>query len=194
MVHRASRFLTLFAVTGAAACASAGGMSSTAIDGPAVTGPAASAEGALPARGEHSCDGCNSAIPMPTEVTRAIETRIADLKQRGGVCSRYGSVLEHSYRSGKIALRPYMWRVGSHLASGAAKPNGEMMLAREIDPLNVGVRTVDDVLWSMEHEAVHLALGIASGMETSEEQTNEYVRACKSDAPPGHATTGVQHE
>jgi hypothetical protein len=116
---------------------------------------------------------------MPTDVTRAVETRIADLKARGGTCSRYGTVLETSYRSGRITIRPFMWRVGSHLASGEAKPNGDMTLAREIDSLNVGVRTVDDVLWSMEHEAVHIAFDLASGVETSEIQTDRYVRSCK---------------
>ena len=108
-----------------------------------------------------------------------VETRIADLKARGGDCSRYGEVLETSYRSGQITLRPYMWRVGSHLASGEAKPNGDMMLAREIDSLNVGVRTVNDVLWSMEHEAAHIAFDLASGNEASEERANQTVRACK---------------
>ena len=89
-----------------------------------------------------SARGDSSAIPIPTEITRAVETRIADLKARGGDCSRYANVLESSYRSGQIILRPYMWRVGTHLASGEAMPNGDMMLAREIDSLNVGVRTV----------------------------------------------------
>ena len=116
---------------------------------------------------------------MPTEITRAVETRIADLKARGGDCSRYGTVLERSYRDGRIIIRPFMWRVGSHLASGEGKPNGEMMLAREIDSLNVGVRTVDDVLWTMEHEAAHIAFALASGNEAAEEKANQTVRACK---------------
>lgn len=117
---------------------------------------------------------------MPTEVTRAVETRIRELKTRGGDCSRYGAVLESSYRSGQITMRPYMWRVGSHLASGEAKPNGDMTLAREIDSLNVGVRTVNDVLWTMEHEAAHIAFELASGNEASEEKANQTVRACRS--------------
>ena len=116
---------------------------------------------------------------MPTDITRAVETRIADLKTRGGDCARYGAALETSYRGGQITIRPYMWRVGSHLASGETKPNGEMMLAREIDSLNVGVRTVDDVLWTMEHEAAHIAFDLASGNEASEEKVNQTVRACK---------------
>jgi hypothetical protein len=116
---------------------------------------------------------------MPAEITRAVEGRIVDLKARGGDCSRYGAVLETSYRSGQITLRPFMWRVGTHLASGEAKPNGEMMLAREVDSLNVGVRTVDDVLWTMEHEAAHIAFDLASGNEASEEKANQTVRSCK---------------
>jgi len=72
-----------------------------------------------------------------------------------------------------------MWRVGAHLASGEAKPNGDMTLALQIDSLNVGVRTVDDVLWTMEHEAAHIAFDFASGNEATEEKTNQTVRACK---------------
>jgi hypothetical protein len=132
-----------------------------------------------PSRPELLCGECD-VIPMPTDVTHAVESRIADLRARGGDCARYGAVLQTSYRSGQIAIRPYMWRVGSHLTSGEAKPNGDMMLAREIDSLNVGVRTVDDVLWTMEHEAAHIAFGLASGNEASEEKANQTVRACKS--------------
>jgi hypothetical protein len=131
------------------------------------------------ARGELSCADCG-AIPIPSEITRAVEARIVDLKARGGDCSRYGTVLENSYRSGQITLRPYMWRTGTHLTSGEGKPNGEMMLAREIDSLNVGVRTVDDVLWTMEHEAAHIAFDLASGNAANEEKTDQTVRACQS--------------
>ena len=116
---------------------------------------------------------------MPAEITRAVESRLVDLKARGGDCSRYAAVLESSYRSGQITIRPFMWRVGSSLASGEATPTGEMMLAREIDSLNVGVRTVNDVLWTMEHEAAHIAFELASGTEASEEKTNQTVRACR---------------
>ncbi len=116
---------------------------------------------------------------MPPDVTHAVETRIQALKSRGGECSRYGTVLEKSYRTGRITLRPYMWRVGPYLASGEAKPNGEMTLAREIDALNVGVRTVDDVVFSMEHEAVHITFDLASGNEATEDRANRIVRACQ---------------
>jgi hypothetical protein len=130
-------------------------------------------------RTDATCTDC-AAATLPADITRAVESRIADLKARGGDCSRYAAVLETSYRSGQITLRPFMWRVGAHLASGEAKPNGDMTLAREIDSLNVGVRTVDDVLWTMEHEAAHIAFDFASGTEASEEKTNQTVRACKS--------------
>ena len=129
-------------------------------------------------------------IPMPAEVVHAVENRIEALKTRGGECSRYGSVLEQSFRSGRITLRPYMWRVGRNLASGEAKPNGDMMLAREIDSLNVGVRTVDDVVLIMEHEAVHIAFDLASGNETTEERANQIVRACNMRAETIGGRTG----
>jgi hypothetical protein len=139
-----------------------------------------------PPRDELPCFGCDSpAAPLSPDLSRAVESRIADLEARGGVCSRYGAVLERSYRSGRITIRPYMWRVGTQLASGEAKPNGEMTLAREIDPLNVGVRTVDDVVRSMEHEAVHIAFDIRAGLEGSEGDADQYVRACS----PGTRTT-----
>ena len=127
---------------------------------------------------EVECMNC-TAMAMPSDVTHAIEHRIADLESRGGDCSRYGKVLETSFRTGRITIRPFMWRVGQHLASGEAKPNGDMMLAREIDSLNVGVRTVDDVMWSIEHEAVHIAFALPSGFEASEEKANATVRACR---------------
>ena len=182
MSHRPLQLLSILLLSGAAACASARGGSSAAASGPSVgianvRGDAAN-ETPGP-RGELPCTDCE-AIPMPAEITRAVESRIADLRARGGDCSRYGAVLESSYRSGQITLRPFMWRVGTHLASGEAKPNGEMMLAREVDSLNVGLRTVDDVVFTMEHEAAHIAFDLASGSEASEDKTNQTVRACKS--------------
>jgi hypothetical protein len=59
-----------------------------------------------------------------------------------------------------------------------------MTLAREIDSLNVGLRTVDDLVWSMEHEAVHIAFNITTGVENGEDRANPYVRACRSEAAP----------
>jgi len=124
------------------------------------------------------CATC-ATLPVDSTVTRAIEKRVADLKARGGYCSDYAAVLESSYRKGQITIRPYMWRVGSYLASGEAKPNGEMVLAREIDSLNVGVRTLNDLLWSMEHEAAHIAFRIDTQGGITEDRANDYVRACK---------------
>jgi hypothetical protein len=165
-------FATLAAV---AACASARGSTSASAN---LSGPRGEGNnGDVPTRAE-SPSTSSDAIPIPTEITRAVETRISDLKNRGGDCQRLGTVLESSYRSGQITLRPYMWRVGTHLASGEGKPNGDMVLAREIDSLNVGVRTVNDVLWTMEHEAAHIAFELASGNEASEEKVNQTVRAC----------------
>ncbi len=177
MVRFARLAVSLITLTAAVACASARGTSSASM----VSSPAmAESPNAGPAaNSELTCADCG-AIPIPTEITRAVEARIADLKARGGDCSRYGTVLESSYRSGQITLRPFMWRVGAHLASGEAKPNGEMMLAREIDSLNVGLRTVNDVLFTMEHEAAHIAFDLPSGSEASEDRTNQTVRACKS--------------
>jgi len=175
---RSFRSLTLLLV--ASACVSAGGgtsASSISIPQPSILTTSADMVG--PNASEIGCASECEAIPMPSDVTQAIETRISNLKARGGDCSRYASVLETSYRSGRITLRPFMWRVGSHLASGAAKPNGEMTLAREIDSLNVGVRTVDDVVASMEHEAVHITFALASGIDASEVAADQYVRGCK---------------
>jgi len=177
MVRFARLAVSLVTLTAAAACASARGTSSASmVNSPNV----AERPNAGPAdNSEPICADCG-AIPIPREINRAVEARIANLKARGGDCSRYGTVLENSYRSGQITLRPYMWRTGSHLTSGEGKPNGEMMLAREIDSLNVGVRTVDDVLWTMEHEAAHIAFDLASGNEANEEKTDQTVRACQS--------------
>ena len=124
------------------------------------------------------CSACTT-IPMPADVAGAIEGRIASLKQRGGHCETYGEVLENSLTSGRITLRPYMWREGSNLASAQGRPSGEMTLAREIDSLNVGVRTLGDVLWSVEHEAAHIAFRIPSGDDLSERTADEHVRACQ---------------
>ena len=182
MSPRPLQLLSILLLSGAVACASARGGSSAATSRPDVGVANVRDDAANETSGPRSelpCTDCE-AIPMPAEITRAVESRIADLKARGGNCSRYGAVLESSYRSGQITLRPFMWRVGTHLASGEAKPNGEMMLAREIDSLNVGLRTVNDVLFTMEHEAAHIAFDLASGNEASEDKTNQTVRACKS--------------
>lgn len=183
MVRHAFYLISIVALGGSAACASARGASSAAAGVPSnmrsdVANTANTTSETSGPRGELPCTDCE-AIPMPVEITRAVESRIVDLKARGGNCSRYGAVLESSYRSGQITIRPFMWRVGANLASGEAKPNGQMMLAREIDSLNVGLRTVDDVLWSMEHEAAHIAFDLAPGDESSEDRANQTVRGCR---------------
>jgi hypothetical protein len=124
------------------------------------------------------CSDCDS-IPMPREIARAIEARIADLAARGGDCGTYGAVLEQTYRSGRITVRPYMWRVGAHLTSGEAHPDGEIAFAQEIDSLNIGVRTISEMTWSAEHEAVHLAFHIPSHTAEDETQVNGHVLACR---------------
>jgi len=176
MVRFARLAVSLITLTAAVACASGRGTASASM----VSSPTkAERRSAGPgARSDVECTDC-AAIPIPREINRAVEMRITDLKARGGDCSRYATVLESSYRGGQITIRPFMWRVGSNLASGEAKPNGEMMLAREIDSLNVGVRTVNDVVWTMEHEAAHIAFDLASGSEASEEKKNQTVRACR---------------
>jgi hypothetical protein len=132
----------------------------------------------LPALGGGPCVGC-LATSLTPDVVLAIEKRLAELKQRGGDCASYAAVLESSYRSGQITIRPYMWRVGPYLASGEARPSGEMILARDIDSLNVGVRTLDDLLHSMEHEAAHIAFHLTSGGSVPEKRANDYVEACR---------------
>jgi hypothetical protein len=87
-------------------------------------------------------------------------------------------VIEQSFRQGKIRMRPFMWRVGAQLASGEARPTGEMVLAREIDSLNVGARTLDDVVASVEHEAAHIAFDIAPG-NGSEAKASTLVAQCR---------------
>jgi hypothetical protein len=140
-----------------------------------------------------SCDSCSAEKP-DSGVASAIEKRVAELKARGGACSVYGAVLETSYRSGQITIRPYMWRVGGQLASGEAKPNGEMVLAREIDSLNVGVRTMDDLLWTMEHEAAHIAFHITNGVDAGADRANQHVRACKEPGSSGPVSLDRQYQ
>jgi hypothetical protein len=137
--------------------------------------PAASAAPAVPVAAAPA--GSPSAIAP--ELTSAIESRVADLKARGGVCEEYGEVLESALASGRITLRPYMWRVEGNLASAQGESSGEMTIARDIDSLNVGVRRLDDVLRSAEHEAAHIALRIASGDPVRESRVDERVNECR---------------
>lgn len=124
------------------------------------------------------CLGCTPPV-AGEEIVRALTQRVADLKRRGGVCEAYGGVLERSLTSGRIVVRPFMWRVGSNLASAQALSTGEIDVARDIDPLNSGLRTLDDVVHSMEHEAAHIAMAMPSGLERNETTVNERVAACR---------------
>ena len=124
-----------------------------------------------------SCDKC-APVAMRPEVARAIETRIADLKVRGGDCQAYGEALERTYIAGKIILRPYMWRVNGNLASGTAHSEGDITLAVDIDSLNVGVRTMDELLKSVEHEAAHIAFQSLRRDDAGEAEVDKRVRAC----------------
>jgi hypothetical protein len=110
----------------------------------------------------------------------AVDARVADLKARGGECEEYGSLLESALASGHITLRPFMWRVDGNLASAQGESNGEMTIARDIDSLNVGVRKLEDVLRSAEHEAAHIALRIPSGGAMWEARVDASVRSCHS--------------
>ena len=134
--------------------------------------PAASATRPL-----SSCVECSA--PPTSELAAAIEARVADLKARGGECEEYGIVLQDALVSGRIAIRPYMWRVQGNLASAQGESSGEMTIARDIDSLNVGVRGVDEVLRSAEHEAAHIAFHIPSGDPEREARIDRRVDSCR---------------
>ncbi|MEP7345124.1 MAG: hypothetical protein ABI877_07650 [Gemmatimonadaceae bacterium] len=114
------------------------------------------------------------------------------LKSRGGACQVYGQLIEASLVAGRIALRPYMWRVGRNLASAEARPDGDIVVAREIDSLNVGIRKLDDVVSSVEHEAAHVSFAIPSGAESNETSVELVVRSCQSGALVTRGGYGVQ--
>jgi predicted unusual protein kinase regulating ubiquinone biosynthesis (AarF/ABC1/UbiB family) len=131
------------------------------------------------------CDSCGP-VAMRPEIAKAIEVRVADLKTRGGACQAYGEVLEKSFAAGLIRLRPFMWRVQGTLASGSATENGEISTAIEIDSLNPGVRTLDDVLRSIEHEAAHVAFQLPSRDASSEVAVDRRVRECRIGSAGSH--------
>jgi len=162
--------------------------------GRAVLAPAPLAErGAVGGRGAPvsgpavSCAGCNDAA-VGDEVIRAVAVRVADLKARGGACQAYGAVLEGSLAGKRIVVRPFMWRVGGSLASAQALSTGEIDVAREVDPLNIGRRSLDEVVHSVEHEAVHIAFAIPSGAEWNEALVNDRVDGCRSRSSASSAT------
>ena len=85
-------------------------------------------------------------------------------------------MLETSLQAGRVTVRDYMWRVGGRLVSGQARPDGAIVVARHIDPLNVGTRTIDDIVRTLEHEAAHVAFRITNGRETDD--AGALVRTC----------------
>lgn len=91
----------------------------------------------------------------------------------------YGSVLETSLKEGRVSVRPFMWRVDGRLVSGEARSDGAIVVARHIDPLNVGARSVDDMLWTLEHEAAHVAFSISNSRDAREDRANQLVRGCR---------------
>jgi predicted unusual protein kinase regulating ubiquinone biosynthesis (AarF/ABC1/UbiB family) len=131
------------------------------------------------------CDSCGP-VAMRPEIAKAIEARVADLKGRGGACQAYGEVLEKSYAAGQIKLRPFMWRVHGSLASGSATEHGEISTAIEIDSLNPGVRTLHDVVRSIEHEAAHVAFQLPSRDANSEVVVERRVRECRIGSGGSH--------
>lgn len=134
-----------------------------------------------------ACAGCG-VDAVGDEVIRAVAMRVADLKARGGACQAYGVVLEGSLASKRLVVRPFMWRVGGSLASAQALSTGEIDVARDVDPLNIGWRSLDEVVHSVEHEAVHIAFAIPSGAEWNEARVNERVGLCRSRSPDASAT------
>lgn len=142
-----------------------------------VLSPPPAAVRARPMATDASCDKC-APVTMRPEVARAIESRITQLKEHGGDCQAYGEALERTYVAGKIVLRPYMWRVNGNLASGTAHSEGDITLAVDIDSLNVGVRTMDEVLRSVEHEAAHIAFQSLPRDDAGEAEVDRRVKAC----------------
>lgn len=125
------------------------------------------------------CEGCTASALTSTEIA-TIEKRIAELRERGEPCSTYAEVMERSVRGGQISMRPYMWRVGAQLASGQARPDGAMIFAREIDSLNVGRRPFDEIVWTIEHEAAHIAFSLDSPLDRAPgDRADAYVKACR---------------
>ncbi|MHB8837810.1 MAG: hypothetical protein ACYC7F_02530 [Gemmatimonadaceae bacterium] len=132
------------------------------------------------------CQGCER-LTTDDEVLSAVASRVADLKARGGVCEAYGTVLEGSLAAQRIVVRPFMWRVGPNLASAQAKSTGEIDVAREVDALNIGRRSLDEVLRSVEHEAAHIAFAIPSGAAWNEALVDERIGECRGRSAQGGA-------
>ena len=107
-------------------------------------------------------------VPIADSAANAIDEvlaerstqRVAELKSRGGECATYGTVLETSLHDGRVTVRPFMWRVRGKLVSGEARSDGDIIVARHIDPLKLGARSVDDMVRTLEHEAAHVAFRV----------------------------------
>ena len=146
---------------------------------------ASAAANAKPATGPSSDGAAPCASCAPTSLSPEEEAllwrRIAELKAKGGMCATYAGVLERSYRAGQISVRPYMWRVGAQLTSGEGRPDGVIFLAREIDSLNVGRRTFDERLWTLEHEAAHIAFNLDAPFDRAPgDRADAVVKSCRS--------------
>jgi hypothetical protein len=124
------------------------------------------------------CADCVDGLLDDALLVRSTE-RVTELKTFGGDCEAYALVLEASLRSGRVVVRPFMWRVEGRLVSGAAQPDGAIVVARHIDPLNVGARSINDVIQTLEHEAAHVAFGITNGRDAVDDQANVLVRGCR---------------
>jgi len=158
------RLLTLLLPTLLPGCAV------TRTPSPTVVDPAAPTPDELPV-----ADSAAAVIDLVLAVRST--QRVAELKRRGGECAAYGSLLETSLFDGRVTVRPFMWRVGRRLVSGEATSDGDIVVARHIDPQNVGVRTVDDMVRTMEHEAAHVAFRVPNGPDV--DLANAIVQACR---------------
>lgn len=136
-----------------------------------VTGPDA------PVSAEAVADSATQIVDQILTVRSA--RRVAELKSRGGECAAYGSVLETSLLGGRVSVRPFMWRVGDKLVSGEGRSDGKIVVARHIDRLNVGIRTVEDMVRTLEHEAAHVAFRLQNSRNPGIDQANDIVNACQ---------------
>ena len=148
-----------------------GGCAVARTPSPTVVDPVAPTPDVLPA-----ADSAAAAVVDEVLAVRSTQ-RVAELKSRGGECAAYGSVLETSLLDRRVTVRPFMWRVGGRLVSGEARSEGNIVVARHIDPYNVGVRTVDDMVRTLEHEAAHVAFGVPNGPDV--DLANAIVQACR---------------
>lgn len=128
---------------------------------------------------DSSCDSACAPATPDRALLALFSERVSELKNRGGECASYASVLETSVRGGRVTVRPFMWRVGGRLVSGEARTDGAIVVARHIDSLNVGRRTVEDMMWTLEHEAAHVAFRIANGGDAVSDQANDLVKSCR---------------